>query len=65
MQIQTLAITLLTTLVASVQATVTLGSGCSGSGYDCTSTFNDIAVCNGAQWVLAAKFLEWGMGIDG
>ncbi|PYI08419.1 hypothetical protein BO78DRAFT_416871 [Aspergillus sclerotiicarbonarius CBS 121057] len=55
MQLQTITLTLLATLVASVQGTVSLGSSCSGSGYDCTTDFDNIAVCNGAQWVLAAK----------
>ncbi|KAI0003127.1 hypothetical protein F4779DRAFT_621996 [Xylariaceae sp. FL0662B] len=49
-------ITSLVGLMASVaSATVSINSPCSGSGYDCTNDFNQIAVCNGARWVLSAQ----------
>ncbi|KAI1074266.1 hypothetical protein F5B20DRAFT_586398 [Whalleya microplaca] len=49
-------ITSLVALMASVtSATVSIGSSCSGSGYDCTKDFNAIASCNGNRWVLSAQ----------
>ncbi|KAE8146594.1 hypothetical protein BDV25DRAFT_143558 [Aspergillus avenaceus] len=48
-------VSLFASLAVTASATVTLGQSCSGSGYDCTSDFHSIGVCNGRQWVLSAQ----------
>ncbi|KAL4779665.1 hypothetical protein BJX76DRAFT_361594 [Aspergillus varians] len=44
----------LASLVAVASSKATLGAACSGSGYDCTQDFGEVAVCNGARWQLSA-----------
>ncbi|KAB8229026.1 hypothetical protein BDV23DRAFT_164146 [Aspergillus alliaceus] len=48
-------LSLLLPLAVTVSARHEIGEQCSGSGYDCTATSNEIVVCNGYQWQLAAK----------
>ncbi|KAL2823252.1 hypothetical protein BDW59DRAFT_148899 [Aspergillus cavernicola] len=59
-------IPLLASLPALSSAYVTLGTACSGAGYDCTDTYHSIGVCNGRNWQLSADcgegFCVWPAG---
>ncbi|KAL4963833.1 uncharacterized protein BDV14DRAFT_176049 [Aspergillus stella-maris] len=48
-------ISLLATLTSLTSAYVTIGSSCSGNGYDCAESRDQIAVCSGSRWVVAAE----------
>jgi hypothetical protein len=48
-------LSLFASLAATASATVTVGSKCSGSGYDYTKDYGAVTVCNDRQWQLATK----------
>ncbi|KAL4792426.1 hypothetical protein BDV19DRAFT_380804 [Aspergillus venezuelensis] len=59
-------IPLLASLSALATAYVGIGTACSGAGYDCADNYNQVAVCNGGTWVVAAdcggKLCIWPSG---
>ncbi|KAL4933723.1 uncharacterized protein BDV17DRAFT_250372 [Aspergillus undulatus] len=55
-----------TTLPALASAYVGIGTACSGAGYNCADTYDQVVVCNGGAWQLAAdcggKLCVWPPG---
>ncbi|KAL4934926.1 hypothetical protein BDV06DRAFT_229300 [Aspergillus oleicola] len=56
-------VSLLATFASLSSAYVSIGSSCSGNAYDCAESRDQIAVCSGSRWVVAAecgssKFIE-------
>ncbi|KAL4937365.1 hypothetical protein BDV06DRAFT_227008 [Aspergillus oleicola] len=45
---------LLVSFPALASAYVGIGTACSGAGYNCADNYNQVVVCNGGVWQLAA-----------